>query len=116
MLTVVQLSNARMVVVPQPDAIFLATLHDKPGQVPLLQQRAQPAAQQTEEYLERQQFLNVHDWNFRLANNASVAQGAFQGKTPREAYLVKCDRETTTQNDINAGIQARKMKKVEDLW
>lgn len=31
-------------------------------------------------------------------------QGAFQGKTPRDAYLVKCDRETTTQNDINRGI------------
>ncbi len=31
-------------------------------------------------------------------------QGAFQGKTPREAYFVKCDRETTTQNDINMGI------------
>ncbi len=31
-------------------------------------------------------------------------QGAFQGKTPREAYFVKCDSETTTQNDINAGI------------
>lgn len=31
-------------------------------------------------------------------------QGAFQGKTPQEAYLVKCDRETTTQDDINRGI------------
>lgn len=31
-------------------------------------------------------------------------QGAFQGKTPKEAYLVKCDSETTTQNDINSGI------------
>ncbi len=31
-------------------------------------------------------------------------QGAFQGKSPREAYLVKCDAETTTQNDINLGI------------
>jgi uncharacterized protein len=31
-------------------------------------------------------------------------QGAFQGKTPRDAYFVKCDRETTTQNDINKGI------------
>jgi uncharacterized protein len=31
-------------------------------------------------------------------------QGAFQGQTPREAYFVKCDRETTTQNDINLGI------------
>ncbi len=31
-------------------------------------------------------------------------QGAFQGRTPREAYLVKVDSETTTQNDINLGI------------
>jgi phage tail sheath protein FI len=31
-------------------------------------------------------------------------QGAFQGSTPREAYLVKCDRETTTQDDINRGV------------
>jgi phage tail sheath protein FI len=31
------------------------------------------------------------------------AQGAFQGRTPREAYFVKCDSETTTQNDIDLG-------------
>ncbi len=31
-------------------------------------------------------------------------QGAFQGRTPREAYFVKCDRETTTQNDIDRGV------------
>jgi phage tail sheath protein FI len=31
-------------------------------------------------------------------------QGAFEGKTPRDAYLVKCDSETTTQNDINLGV------------
>lgn len=31
-------------------------------------------------------------------------QGAFQGRSPREAYFVKCDKETTTQNDINQGI------------
>jgi hypothetical protein len=31
-------------------------------------------------------------------------QGAFQGVTPKDAYLVKCDKETTTQNDINLGI------------
>jgi hypothetical protein len=31
-------------------------------------------------------------------------RGAFQGRTPREAYLVKCDSETTTQNDIDLGI------------
>jgi uncharacterized protein len=31
-------------------------------------------------------------------------QGAFQGTTPKEAYFVKCDKETTTQNDINLGV------------
>ena len=31
-------------------------------------------------------------------------QGAFQGRTPREAYFVKCDKETTTQNDVNLGV------------
>jgi phage tail sheath protein FI len=31
-------------------------------------------------------------------------QGAFQGKAPQEAYFVKCDKETTTQNDINLGV------------
>jgi len=31
-------------------------------------------------------------------------QGAFQGSSPREAYFVKCDSETTTQNDIDNGI------------
>lgn len=36
--------------------------------------------------------------------NNLFRQGAFQGRTPREAYFVKCDRETTTQNDIDRGI------------
>jgi phage tail sheath protein FI len=31
-------------------------------------------------------------------------QGAFQGTSPRDAYFVKCDKETTTQTDINNGI------------
>jgi uncharacterized protein len=31
-------------------------------------------------------------------------KGAFQGQTPQDAYFVKCDDETTTQNDINLGI------------
>ncbi len=31
-------------------------------------------------------------------------QGAFQGATPKEAYFVKCDSETTTQADRNLGI------------
>lgn len=36
--------------------------------------------------------------------NNLFRQGAFQGKTPQEAYFVKCNSETTTQNDINLGI------------
>ncbi|MEU1336951.1 phage tail sheath subtilisin-like domain-containing protein [Streptomyces sp. NPDC005827] len=31
-------------------------------------------------------------------------QGAFQGSTPREAYFVKCDSETTTAEDVAAGV------------
>lgn len=31
-------------------------------------------------------------------------QHAFQGTTPRDAYFVKCDKETTIQNDIDLGI------------
>jgi uncharacterized protein len=31
-------------------------------------------------------------------------QGAFQGSSPKDAYFVKCDKDTTTQNDINLGI------------
>jgi uncharacterized protein len=36
--------------------------------------------------------------------NDLFRKGAFQGKTPTEAYFVKCDKETTTQNDIDQGI------------
>lgn len=31
-------------------------------------------------------------------------QGAFKGSSPKEAYFVKCDKETTSQNHINLGI------------
>jgi uncharacterized protein len=31
-------------------------------------------------------------------------QGAFQGRTPKDAYFVKCDAETTTQNDRDLGM------------
>jgi len=31
-------------------------------------------------------------------------RGAFQGTSPRDAYFVKCDKDTTTQTDINSGI------------
>jgi phage tail sheath protein FI len=31
-------------------------------------------------------------------------QGAFQGSSPREAYFVRCDGDTTTQDDINRGV------------
>jgi hypothetical protein len=36
--------------------------------------------------------------------NGLFRQGAFQGKTPAEAFFVKCDKETTTQADRNLGI------------
>jgi len=36
--------------------------------------------------------------------NNLFRQGAFQGTTPKDAYFVKCDSETTTQNDIDRGI------------
>ena len=46
--------------------------------------------------------------NFRLNLNAFMMslfrQGAFQGTTPDKAFFVKCDAETTTQNDRNLGI------------
>jgi phage tail sheath protein FI len=32
------------------------------------------------------------------------SKGAFQGSDPKQAYLVKCDKETTTQYDIDRGI------------
>ena len=31
-------------------------------------------------------------------------QGAFQGSTPRQSYAVKCDADTTTQADVDAGV------------
>ncbi|MEU8489367.1 phage tail sheath C-terminal domain-containing protein [Streptomyces sp. NPDC048641] len=36
--------------------------------------------------------------------NSLFRAGAFQGRTPQEAYLVKCDRENNPQNDIDRGI------------
>jgi phage tail sheath protein FI len=36
--------------------------------------------------------------------NNLFRQGAFQGQKARDAYFVKVDAETTTQNDINLGI------------
>lgn len=42
--------------------------------------------------------------NFGAFMHNLFRQGAFQGITPREAYFVKCDKETTTQNDVDRGI------------
>jgi phage tail sheath protein FI len=36
--------------------------------------------------------------------NTMFRQGAFQGRTPQEAYLVKCDSENNPQNTIDLGI------------
>ena len=43
--------------------------------------------------------LNVGAFMYNL-----FRQGAFQGQQKKDAYFVKCDSETTTQNDINLGI------------
>lgn len=42
--------------------------------------------------------------NIGVFLNDLFRQGAFQGKSPKEAYFVKCDSETTTQSDIDRGI------------
>ncbi|MDX6383969.1 MAG: uncharacterized protein QOK48_1542, partial [Blastocatellia bacterium] len=42
--------------------------------------------------------------NFGAFMHSLFRQGAFQGTTPKDAYFVKCDKETTTQDDINRGI------------
>jgi phage tail sheath protein FI len=36
--------------------------------------------------------------------NTLFRAGAFQGRTPQEAYLVKCDKDNNPQNDIDRGI------------
>jgi len=36
--------------------------------------------------------------------NNLFRQGAFQGSAARDAYFVRCDKTTTTQNDVNLGI------------
>jgi hypothetical protein len=36
--------------------------------------------------------------------NGLFRQGAFQGTTPKDAYFVKCDKESNPQNDIDRGI------------
>ena len=42
--------------------------------------------------------------NLNAFMNSLFRQGAFQGSTPDKAFFVKCDGETTTQNDRNLGI------------
>jgi Bacteriophage tail sheath protein len=36
--------------------------------------------------------------------NTLFRQGMFQGRTPQEAYLIKCDKDNNPQNDIDRGI------------
>ena len=42
--------------------------------------------------------------NVRAFMQDLFRKGAFQGKTPNDAFFVKCDNETTTQEDIDHGI------------
>jgi phage tail sheath protein FI len=43
--------------------------------------------------------LNIGSFMYNL-----FRQGAFQGTTPAQAYFVKCDGETTSQQDIDNGV------------
>jgi len=43
--------------------------------------------------------LNINAFMMRL-----FREGAFQGSTPQDAFFVKCDKETTTQADIDVGV------------
>jgi phage tail sheath protein FI len=36
--------------------------------------------------------------------NELFRKGAFQGSSPKDAYLVRCDKDTTTQADIDRGV------------
>jgi phage tail sheath protein FI len=42
--------------------------------------------------------------NVRVFLQELFRQGAFAGRSPRDAYFVKCDGETTTAADVDAGI------------
>jgi hypothetical protein len=42
--------------------------------------------------------------NVGVFMNSLFRLGAFQGTTPRDAYLVKCDHENNPQNDIDRGV------------
>jgi phage tail sheath protein FI len=45
--------------------------------------------------------LRLHVGSFM---HGLFVRGAFQGASPRDAYFVKVDRDTTAQNDIDAGV------------
>ena len=40
----------------------------------------------------------------RQGQHGLFRQGAFQGRTPAEAYFVRCDKDTNPQADIDRGI------------
>src|SRR5262249_20433613 len=42
--------------------------------------------------------------NVGVFMNTLFRQGAFEGASPRDAYFVKCDHDTTTQADIDRGV------------
>ena len=70
-----------------------------PGQIPSVKETKWAVFEPNDEPLWSQIRLNVGAFM-----NDLFRKVAFQGRTPRQAYLVKCDSETTTQNDINLGI------------
>ena len=71
-------------------ALFLEASLDRGTQWAVFEPNAEPLWAQ----------LRLHIGTFL---NTLFRQGAFQAATPRDAYFVKCDRETTTQADLDAG-------------
>ena len=60
---------------------------------------AGPSSSPTTKALWSQLRLNIGSFMHNL-----FRQGAFQGTTPAQAYFVKCDSETTSQQDIGNGV------------
>ena len=53
---------------------------------------------------QRRAALGADPAHRRRLHEQPVPAGRLPGQKPSEAYFVKCDAETTTQNDINLGI------------
>ena len=55
--------------------------------------------------------LNIENFMLSL-----FRQGAFQGSTPSQAFLVRCDKTTTLQSDIDLGIVNIRFLPISSPW